>query len=266
MSRRFVQNFACGLFLVLLQLHPPISAQTPLNNFSIDTTLHLGASNFQSELHKSKSLARAVAAPIVLVVAGLYATTNNEVISRIEVREERNEWIPGFHHHADDYLQFAPIAAVYGLNAMGIRGKNNLINRTALLVKSELLVGVMTYTLKKVTAVPRPDTGSPTSFPSGHTAQAFAAATFMAKEYGQKSIWYSIGAYTLAAGIGTMRVMNNRHWASDVLVGAGVGILATNLSYLTHKTIVTKRNRSNSMVWSPLFGPGTLGAYMAFSI
>jgi membrane-associated phospholipid phosphatase len=57
----------------------------------------------------------------------------------------------------------------------------------------------------------------------------------MAKEYGDKNIWYSIGPYTVATGVGAMRVMNNRHWVSDVLVGAGIGILSTNLAYLTHQ-------------------------------
>jgi membrane-associated phospholipid phosphatase len=143
--------------------------------------------------------------------------------------------MPQFHHRADDYLQYAPIAAVYALNALGVKGRNDFVNRTAILIKSEFLVGVLTYTLKQITAVPRPDSGKPTSFPSGHTAQAFAAATFMAKEFGHKNIGYSIGAYAIASGIGAMRVMNNRHWVSDVLVGAGIGILSTNIAYLTHQ-------------------------------
>jgi len=83
--------------------------------------------------------------------------------------------------------------------------------------------------------VPRPDTGYPTSFPSGHTAQAFAAATFLVKEYGHKNVWYSVGAYSMATSVGVLRVMNNRHWISDVLAGAGVGIFSTNLAYLTHR-------------------------------
>ncbi len=39
----------------------------------------------------------------------------------------------------------------------------------------------------------------------------------------------------MATGVGAMRVMNNRHWISDVMVGAGIGILSTNLAYLTHR-------------------------------
>ncbi|MGC3948673.1 MAG: phosphatase PAP2 family protein [Chryseolinea sp.] len=170
--------------------------------------------------------------------------SDNDVLNKYEVKEERDEFLPHFSNHTDNYLQFAPIAAVYGLNLAGVKGRNDFTNRTILLLKSELLVSVLTYSLKQITAVPRPDSGKPTSMPSGHTAQAFAAATFMAKEYGQRSIWYSIGAYAVATGVGAMRVLNNRHWVSDVLVGAGVGILSTNVAYLTHQYKWGKRPKS----------------------
>ncbi len=207
----------------------------------------------KSPFLKLKGLQNAVAVPLLFTAAGLYSMTDNDIINKLDLQEERNEWMPKFRSHVDDYLQYAPIAAVYGLNAVGIKGKNNFGNRTALLIKSEILVGILTYSLKKITAVPRPDTGQPTSFPSGHTAQAFAAATFMAKEYGHKSIWYRIGAYTVATGIGTMRVMNNRHWISDVLVGAGVGILSTNLVYLTHQYKRGKKKNTGQTLIVPSY-------------
>lgn len=183
---------------------------------------------------KSAAFRRSVFAPALIIAAGL-ATLDTDNDDNYEIQEERNRHLPNFRHRVDDYLQHSPILVVYGLNWLGIEGKNDFANRTALLIKSEAMVGLLTFSLKRITAVPRPDTKEPTSFPSGHTAQAFATATFMAKEYGHRSIWYSIGAYTVATGIGTMRVMNNRHWVSDVLVGAGIGILSTNLVYLTHQ-------------------------------
>lgn len=191
----------------------------------------------------SRSLQKAIAIPVLFVGAGLYAMTDNDVLNKYDVQEERNEIIPKFRHNADNYLQFAPIVATYGLGLAGVKGKNDLANQTAMLLKTELIVGVLTYSIKRITAAPRPDTGQPTSFPSGHTAQAFAAATFMAKEYGHKSVWYSIGAYAVATGVGTMRVMNNRHWVSDVLAGAGIGILSTNLVYLAHQYTWGKKHK-----------------------
>lgn len=194
-----------------------------------------------SKSFKKSEIKNTFTAPLFLITAGLYSISDNDILSKYEFQEERNEWTPTFRYHADDYLQFAPIAATYGLNLIGVRGKNNFGNRTAILIKSELMVAALTFSLKRITAVPRPDTGQPTSFPSGHTAQAFAAATFMSREYGHKSIWYSIGAYTIATGVGTMRMLNNRHWVSDVLVGAGIGVLSTNMVYLTHQYKWSKR-------------------------
>lgn len=186
--------------------------------------------------------------PSMFLAASLYTMTDNENFSKYEVKEERDKIAPNFHHNADDYLQYAPIAAVYGLNLVGVHGKNDFRNRTAILIKTELLVAAITLPLKRITKVPRPDTGEPTSFPSGHTAQAFAAATFMSKEYGHLSIWYSIGAYGVATAVGTMRVMNNRHWVSDVLAGAGIGILSTNIAYLTHHTKTGHKHHNQTLV------------------
>lgn len=53
----------------------------------------------------------------------------------------------------------------------------------------------------------------------------------MHKEYGDRSPWYSISAFTVATATGISRILNNRHWLSDVLAGAGIGILSTELGY-----------------------------------
>lgn len=209
---------------------------------------------------KKANRKRAIYIPVTLMTLGALGTLDNTIIDSKEIREERNEYTPHFHHNADNYLQFAPIIAVYGLNACGINGKNTFADRTALLVKTEVIVAAVTFSLKKITAVPRPDSGQPTSFPSGHTAEAFAAATFMAKEYGDQSIWYPIGAYTVATGIGAMRVLNNRHWVSDVLAGAGIGILATEVAYLTHPYKWTKK-KQNTII-TPAYSSGAAGVYI----
>jgi hypothetical protein len=201
---------------------------------------------------KSVAFRRAVIAPVLFTAAGL-ATLDADNDDNYEIQEERNKYIPNFRYRADDYLQHSPIVIVYGLNWLGVKGKNDFANRTAILIKSELMLGVLTFSLKRITAVPRPDTKELTSFPSGHTAQAFAAATFMAREYGHKNIWYSIGAYTVATGVGAMRVMNNRHWMADVLVGAGIGILSTNLAYLTHQYRWGKKNKNAQTIVMPSY-------------
>ena len=138
-----------------------------------------------------------------------------------------------YHGSVDDYIQYAPLAAVYSLNALGIKGKNNFGNRTAIAIKSILLNDLIVNNLKTWTKTERPN-GSMRSFPSGHTSFTFAMAHFMHKEYGEISPWYSIGAYGCATTVGLMRIAKNAHWISDVVAGAGIGILSTELVYLTH--------------------------------
>ncbi|MFW5822947.1 MAG: phosphatase PAP2 family protein, partial [Tangfeifania sp.] len=134
--------------------------------------------------------------------------------------------------HTDDYIQYAPLATVYALNLAGIKGENNFGNRTAIVAKSFILNGIFVDRLKTWSKVTRPDGGT-RAFPSGHTATAFSLAHFMHHEYGDINAWYSIGAYSTAAAVGLMRVSKNAHWISDIFMGAGVGMLATELVYLT---------------------------------
>lgn len=63
------------------------------------------------------------------------------------------------------------------------------------------------------------------SFPSGHTTVAFAAATVFASEYKNKPI-VPVIAYTAATLIGISRITENKHWTTDVVVGAAVGFLS----------------------------------------
>jgi len=204
--------------------------------------------------------------PSLLAGAGML-TKSDESEFNLEVREERDEHMPRFRTHVDDYLQYAPIVAVYSLNGVGVKSKNDFANRTVLLIKSELIMTALVYPLKKIVAEPRPDTGTPNSFPSGHTAQAFAAATFLHKEYGKEHPLYSVLAYTTATGIGVLRVLNNRHWVADVAVGAGIGVLSTNVAYLTHQYKWGKHRRhAADITMLPMYGQGAMGFYLAMPI
>ena len=212
-------------------------------------------------------LLRAVAAPVLLSAAGLLmidADHDNDLpINRYWVHTKRQENFSNFHTAADNYMMYTPIAAVIGLNLAGVKGKHDIANQTALLLKSELLMLAMVYPLKHGTSVLRPDGSDHQSFPSGHTAQAFAAATFLHKEYGGKSVWYSIGGYTVATAVGTCRMLNNRHWLSDVLVGAGIGIFSTNVVYLTHQNRWGKKSSVNKAVLMPTYNQGA-GFYFCY--
>ncbi len=105
---------------------------------------------------------------------------------------------------------------------------------------------VVVYTLKPLVDRTRPDGGSQ-SFPSGHTASAFAGAAFLQFRYGWR---IGLPAYVLAAYVGQSRVATKRHYTSDVLAGAAIGI-AANFA-CTH--------RREHVVLSPDLGRSRVGA------
>jgi len=63
-----------------------------------------------------------------------------------------------------------------------------------------------------------------TSFPSGHSTAAFSLATVFAMEY-SKTVWVPVLAYTLASGTAISRLYNNKHWASDIVIGSALGFV-----------------------------------------
>lgn len=134
---------------------------------------------------------------------------------------------------------------------------------------SALLMGSVVFSLKQTTHVMRPDGSNDHSFPSGHTATAFMTATMLTKEYGHKSPWVGIGAYAVAATTGLMRMANNKHWLSDVLTGAGIGILSTELGYCLADLIFKEKgiNRfADNEAFERWDKPSFFGLYIGMNI
>ena len=172
--------------------------------------------------------------PAALMVSGIIADGNGRESLKNEIVEERNEHLLGFENHFDDYAQFAPFFAIYGFELAGMKPRTDWKNRTAILAKGQIVNLGMVYFLKKALKKTRPD-GTAYSFPSGHTANAFAGATMLSIEYGENHKWVPYVSYGVATGIGVMRIANDKHYISDVLFGAGLGILSMKLAYWTHQ-------------------------------
>ena len=156
----------------------------------------------------------------------------------------------------DDYAYYAPLATVFVLDAFNIEPKKNFGNRTAIALKSILVNSLITDGLKSWFNVTRPNVGKH-SLPSGHTSSAFTFAHFMHRELGDKSSWYSVGAYSCATMVGIMRIAKNAHWISDVFMGAGVGIFSTELIYLTHQYKWDNEHIRNLQIFPFHVGPQT---------
>jgi membrane-associated phospholipid phosphatase len=91
------------------------------------------------------------------------------------------------------------------------------------LIQSLAMSEVLTQTLKYTTRRERPDHSGRNSFPSGHAADTFAFATALERHLGWR---YAVPAYTFASYVAISRLPANRHWFSDAVFGAAVGIIA----------------------------------------
>lgn len=131
----------------------------------------------------------------------------------------------------DNVLQYLPAVTPVALNLFGFEGRHDLKKLLLLEGGSYLLGSGWLNAFKYGFAKERPDSSTKNSFPSGHTFTAFVGAEIIRREYGKKYPWLAVAAYGVATLVGVMRVYNNRHWAGDVLAGAGLGILSTTLVY-----------------------------------
>ncbi len=146
--------------------------------------------------------------------------------SRTEINEHKPD-----HIRLDNYAQYLPAAMVYGFNAAGIKGEHNLRDRSVIYLGSQVLVAAITVPLKHLVKEERPDGSNYLSFPSGHTATAFSSAWFMYKEYHKEHLLLSFAGFLPATFTGVYRTLNDKHWVGDVVAGAGIGILSTELAY-----------------------------------
>lgn len=213
-------------------------------------------------------LIKSLIIPAGLVSYGLVALGNNHLkqlnnSTKLEIREDHLT----FATHLDNYLQYTPAVAVYGLNAFGIQGKSSFRDRTLVYVLANAISAAFVLPLKKITKIQRPDGSGFNSFPSGHTTTAFAAAEFMRMEYKDASPWYGVAGYVVAATTAVLRLYNNKHWVSDVVAGAGFGMLSTKLAYLAYPSIKRKffKNKAVSSFVMPFYQNSSTGLLLVYT-
>jgi len=183
---------------------------------------------------KSKVFKAAIV-PAVLIGYGAYTFNGGGFYTNQEANRDIHRLFPTYRTHLDNYLQFVPYLEVGAVALAGVQSRNDRVNLGLVILKSELIMLSSVYLVKAISHEERPDGSDNLSFPSGHTAQAFLAASIVHTEFRDKSQWYGIGAYTVATSVGVLRMVNTKHWQSDVVAGAGFGILSAHLAYLTHR-------------------------------
>ncbi|WP_432221156.1 phosphatase PAP2 family protein [Flavobacterium sp. TMP13] len=193
--------------------------------------------------------------PSILIGYGVIGIESDQIKDfNDQIKTEVNEHIDT-KISVDDFSQYAPAASVYVLNAFGVKGKNDLRDRSVIFATSYLIMASTILALKSVTHVTRPDGSSNNSFPSGHTATAFAGAEFLYQEYKDQSIWYGIAGYAVATGTGLFRIYNDRHWLTDVAAGAGIGIISTKIAYWVNPYLTQKLFKSTDANSTSIIAP-----------
>lgn len=138
----------------------------------------------------------------------------------------------------DEVTQVLPIATPYILNLCGVKGMHGYADLTIITATAGLMLAAIVYPTKDFVYSPRPGGESGyNSFPSGHSAWAFMGAEIMRREFSHISPWIGVSGYVVAAGTAFMRLYNGAHWLTDVVAGAGIGILCAEAAYWLYPAI-----------------------------
>lgn len=248
---------------------PPAPADTTQK----DTTVIAKVAEEVHDSVKAQLKAPIVQVPIrlktLLIPGAMFAygivTQNNGGLRVFNDQAKEYIWDGNVHGrpYVEDYLLLVPAAAVYGMNIFGVHGQNNLVDRSIIYGMSNAIANGFVFGLKYFGIEQRPDSTDNYSFASGHTAEAFVSAEFLHQEYKGRVHWTVTAAgYAVATAVGYLRMYHNKHWLSDVVAGAGIGMASTRFSYylypiVKHVLFGSKKIKEDkgAMIY-PLYNPG----------
>ncbi len=178
-------------------------------------------------LEKPKLLKKLVA-PVSLMALGL---SLNSINTKTIIQEGFRKPFNNFETKVDDVLPLVPVGIMYSADLLKLKARNSVWNQTKYLAISEITSVGIVLILKNTLKILRPDSSTYNSFPSGHTTIAFTSSQVLFNEFYQTNKIIACSGLLFSMSTGSLRVINNRHWVPDVLMGAGIGILVTNLVY-----------------------------------
>ncbi|MFK7781105.1 phosphatase PAP2 family protein [Psychroserpens sp.] len=146
-------------------------------------------------------------------------------------RDVRNMVGSDFTTTIDDHLWKVPLVQMYSADLLGVESKNHWFDQSKNAFISHTLNKYATNAFKGLIGKERPSGYNNASFPSGHTSKAFTSATILYEEFKDTNPWLAYSGYVFASTTGFLRIAKNAHYLSDVLAGAGLGILITKLVY-----------------------------------
>ncbi|TGE22090.1 phosphatase PAP2 family protein [Hymenobacter aquaticus] len=257
-------GFRYVLLLVGSLLSLRATAQLPTAPLTPDSTVSAPAPVVRPATPPLRLLTRPatlrVAVPLSLIgVAWLSSQDNVLRRAKIELQEETREAFPTFDTRLDDYTRRVPVAAAYALQLAGVKGERGIVPFTLIYLLAHQMNMGLTSNLKKICREQRPDIPTDfSSFPSSHTSEAFMTATLLHEQYGKVSPWISVGGYAVATATGTMRVLHNRHWVTDVVAGAGIGFLSAEAVWRVYPALtrLLPTKVAQKLLLVPTYAPG----------
>lgn len=214
---------------------------------------------------RSRTLLHKAIVPASLIGVGLLV--NNSDFERNLQTDIRNGVGNDYEFPIDDYILFVPIVQMYAADIFGMKAKNHWFDQTKYLFISNVISTGISELLKAAITKTRPDEDNTNSFPSGHSTIAFTNAAVLQNEFQDTSPVYAYSGYAFAATTGVFRMLNNRHYLSDVLVGAGIGIFITQLVY--HFEPLKNFNpfkKSKHISFFPQYKEKTYGFYFKYTL
>ncbi len=117
--------------------------------------------------------------------------------------------------------QFATAAATYTWGK--VEKEPKVVHLGVDLLRAQIVTQVLTYGIKVAARRQRPDGSGGYSFPSGHASVTFASATVLQRHLGWRA---AVPTYSVASYVAISRLHENRHFLSDVVFGAALGIVS----------------------------------------
>ena len=178
----------------------------------------------------------------LLVYGGLKPLVNG--IPKLDDRiwNHMHNYYPDFHTNAADYLMWVPSASVYAMDAFHVKTQHTFKEHLILDVGSVLVTGALGFGMRKISEHISVYNTHDTRFPSGHAANAFRGAEIVHQELKYSHPVWSYSGYVVATAVGLLRIYNKNHLLSEVLAGAGLGMLSTKLTYWIFGHVKEKMN------------------------
>ncbi|MDB2606619.1 phosphatase PAP2 family protein [Zobellia sp.] len=209
-----------------------------------------------------KKLFKKTIVPLSLLSAGILLSDSGFEQS---LHDTAQGWVGNdFRTSFDDYTRYAPVATLFVANVAGVKGKHHWFDQTKNFAISMILTDVFTRAIKNSVVKVRPDGSNDNAFPSGHTSIAFASGSAVYEEYKDTNSYVAYSGFGFATITGGLRLFNNKHYISDVLAGAGLGILVTKLVY--HFDYLWKWNpflKLKDVILVPRYSHGNVGLYFS---